>query len=101
MLSCCRFVPDMSSRTEYLAEDDLVVAKFLRRSSSDAFSQTSDSGYLALEHLDTGPKRLKRPAPRCAAKVPRHASAHITACLQCIDHIQHDMILCAAQGLIL
>jgi hypothetical protein len=69
----------MSSRTEYLEDDDLVVAKFLRRSSSDAFSQTCDSGYLALEHLDTGPKRQKRPAPRYAVFVTHvsHAVASV------------------------
>lgn len=61
-LACCRFVPDMSSRTEYLEEGDRVVAKFVRRSGE---GQTSDGDYLGLEHPDTGPKRQKRPAPRC------------------------------------
>ncbi len=55
----CRFVPDMSSRTEYLEDSDLLAAKFVRRS-GDAGSRTSDGDYLALEHPDTGPKRQQR-----------------------------------------
>ncbi len=74
-------MPDMSSRTEYLEDDDLVIAKFLRRSSD--FSQTSDSGYLALEHLDTGPKRQKRPAPRCVTLFEQHVVALTCPHLAC------------------
>lgn len=92
----------MSSRTEYLEDDDLVIAKFLRRSGD--FSQTSDSGYLALEHLDTGPKRQKRPAPRCVDRLCSLmlSSAHTWLCSAVPTACQpYDSPFCCAQGLVL